>query len=276
MISQLRVVFDIRSLPLLIWRYRELFVQMTLRGVESRYRGAFLGLIWSFARPLLMLSVYTFVFSVIFKSRWSGVESEVRGSFAIVMFCGLALFSQFSESVCASCACVSGQRNLVQQVVFPLEILPLSLVTSVFVQGIVWLLLLFAGTFLVFGHLHWTVVFVPLVLLPLYFLTIGFSLFFSALGVYMRDIGHFVPVVVQMLFFMTPIFYSLDSVPERFRVFLELNPLAMLVEESRKMVIYGQLPDFRLLAIMMVVCFAVAHLGFAWFHKTSKGFADVI
>ena len=272
----LKELFDITELPRCALRNRTLLLQFVKRNIALRYRGSMLGLVWSFVQPLMMLCVYTFVFSVVFKARWGVDMGGGRGAFAIIMFCGMAIFNIFSESVNACCVVVTGNPNLVKKVIFPLEILPIAQTVSSFILGMVWFILLFFGTVFIFGKISFTVLLLPLILLPLFLFTLGTACFAASLGVYVRDTSYVVQVVLQILFFMTPIFYPIQAVPERFRWPLRLNPLTLLIEEARKVFIYGQLPDWRFLGAAFLISLAVMQLGFVWFSRTKKGFADVL
>lgn len=257
---------------------RSLFVQMTRRNVEQRYRGSVLGLVWSFVHPLMMLCVYTFVFSVVFQSRW-GVDVAVgdsKGAFAVIMFCGMAIYNLFSEAINMSCASVIGNPNLVKKVIFPLEILPLTQVATTFILGTAWFILLFIGTWLILGGIYWTMLLLPLVLIPLVVFSTGISYFVSSLGVYVRDTQYVIGVVLQVLFFATPIFYPISAVPEEFRIILEMNPLTVFIEQARNVFLYGRLPDWMFLGLATLVSFVVLQLGYFFFIKTKKGFADVL
>ena len=274
--SKLLLIFDIFLLPKIIWKNRELLKQFVLRNITSRYRGSFLGLLWSFVQPLMMLCVYTFVFSVIFKARWGVDTGDSRGAFAIIMFCGMALYNIFSESVNTACGVISGNPNFVKKVIFPLEILPAAQTGACFILGTVWFILLFLGVIFIYGKLSFTMLLLPLVLLPHFLFTLGISYFVSSLGVYVRDTPYAVGVILQILFFMTPIFYPIQAIPEQYRWPLQMNPLTILIEETRKIFLYGQLPDWMFLAAAFLVSLIVLQLGLAWFITTKKGFSDVL
>ena len=276
MIRKLVGLFNLFSLPAVAWRHRDLLVQMTRRSVEQRYRGSALGLVWSFVQPLMMLCVYTFVFSVVFKARW-GVDTDGgRGSFAVIMFCGMAMYNLFSESTSASCGCITGNPNLVKKVIFPLEILPLSQVLSTFILGIPWFMLLFVGSWLILGFVGWTMLLLPLVMLPLVVFSLGVSYFVAAFGVFVRDTQYVIGVVLQVLFFATPIFYPISAVPERFQLLLRLNPLTIYIEQARKVFLMGQMPDWIFLGVGLLVSIVVLQLGYFFFRRTKRGFADVL
>lgn len=272
----LKDILDVFSLYRTAVKNKSLLLQFVKRNIAVRYRGSMLGLVWSFVQPLMMLCVYTFVFSVVFKARWGVDMGGGRGAFAIIMFCGMALFNIFAESVNLCCGVIVSNPNFVKKVIFPLEMLPLAQIVSTFILGTIWFILLFLGAVFIFGKISFTMLLLPLVLLPLFFFTLGVSYFVASLGVYMRDTSYLVQVVLQVLFFMTPIFYPIQAVPERFRWPLQLNPLTVLIEEARKVFLYGQLPDWKFLGVAFLISLIVLQLGFVWFNKTKKGFADVL
>ena len=250
---------------------------MLTRNLAMRYRGSVLGFIWSFAHPLLMLSVYTFVFGIVFKARW-GMETfeDNRAAFPLIMFCGMAVFSVFSESLTTSTTVVVVNPSYVKKVVFPLELLPFCTVMTAFIFGLAWFLLLFLGVAVFLKQLAWTMLLLPVTLAPLVFLTAGLSFFVASLGVFLRDVQQLVGISTQVLFFMTPIFYPISVVPERLRWILELNPLSTIVEQTRVLFLYGQVPDPAKCLTVLGVSLLVFQLGLAWFVKTKKGFADVL
>lgn len=259
-----------------LWKYRDLIRQLTWREVVGRYKGSFIGLGWSFIQPLIMLFVYTFVFSVIFKARW-GVESdEGKAAFALALFMGLITFSIFSEVANSAPSLVLGNANYVKKVVFPLEILPFVRLLSALINAVFSLGVLFVGI-LIFNHfIHWTALLLPLIWLPMMMFTLGCGYFLASLGVFVRDMGAVIGVLTTMLFFLTPIFYPISAVPEPFRIFCRINPIAIFVEDARRVVLWGLFPDWPWFFFGMVLSVAVLIIGFVWFMKSKKAFADVI
>lgn len=257
------------------WRNRQLIVQMTRREVIGRYRGSILGLLWSFFNPVFMLAIYTFVFSVIFKARWDPHQTS-KAEFAMVLFSGLLVFNLFAECVNRAPSLILSNSNFVKKVVFPLEILPWvdlgSALFHMFASLLVWLL--FYGIF--FGVPHITLLLFPLLLFPLGCFTLGISWLLASLGTYLRDVGQFVGIVVTALLFLTPIFYPLSMIPARYRQIIFINPLALVTEDARRVLMWGKSPDWKLFAVFTVLSVVVACLGFAWFQKTRRGFADVL
>lgn len=257
------------------WRNRNLIKVLVKREVIGRYRGSLMGILWSFFNPLFMLAIYTFVFGVIFKSRWN-IESNSQTEFALVLFAGLIVFNLFAECVNRSPSLILSSVNYVKKVVFPLEILPwVALGSATFHALVSWSVWLIAYLIL-FGIPHLTVLLLPLVMLPLMFFIIGLTWWLASLGVYLRDVSQFVGIFVTVLMFLSPIFYPASALPEGFRHFLILNPLTTVVEQVRDVMFWGKFPDLVMLAISSFIGITIAWLGFAWFQKTRKGFADVI
>ncbi len=258
-----------------LWDNRELIVQLTQREVLSRYRGSVLGLAWSFFNPVLMLVVYTFVFSVIFKARW-GPGDESKADFAIVLFAGLIIHGLFAECVNRAPGLILANVNYVKRVVFPLEILPWVAAGSALFHSAVSIAVLLAAQLVVQHALVWTTAFLPIVLLPLLFATMGLAWFLSSIGVYVRDIGQTIGIITTVLLFLSPVFYPVDALPENYRILLLLNPLTPIIGDARRVLIWGQAPDWIGLMIDGSASFVVAWLGFWWFQRTRRGFADVV
>lgn len=258
-----------------LWRNRNLIKSLVKREVIGRYRGSVLGILWSFFNPVLMLAVYTFVFSVVFKARWNA-GSESRTEFALVLFAGLMVFNLFSECVTRAPSLILSNTNFVKKVVFPLEILPwVSLGSALFhslISLVVWLL--FYVVF--FGAPPITGLLLPAMVIPLIAFTMGVSWFLASLGVYLRDISQVIGILTTVLMFLSPIFYPISSLPENFQELFQLNPLTPTIEMVRDVLIWGNWPNWRIWGASLVVALLVAFMGFAWFQKTRKGFADVL
>ncbi|MFT3929002.1 MAG: ABC transporter permease [Spongiibacteraceae bacterium] len=260
-----------------LWRNRNLIKQMTRREVLGLYRGSILGLAWSFFHPILMLAVYTFVFSVVFKARWGvGVGGEEgRANFAILVFVGMIVHSLFSECLSKAPDLVLTNTNYVKKVVFPLEVLPaISLSTALFHTTISLLVLI--TTIAATSQLYWTVLLIPIVLLPLAILAIGIAWLLASMGVFIRDVGQGIGILITVMMFLSPMFYPIDALPETIRPLIMLNPLSLIMEQARAVLVWGKMPDWQALGIYTAIACAVAWMGFAWFQKTRKGFADVL
>lgn len=258
-----------------LWRNRELIKAATKREVLGRYRGSFMGILWSFFNPLLMLTVYTIVFSVVFQARW-GVGNGSKTEFAVVLFAGLLMFNLFAECINRSPSLILSNVNYVKKVVFPLEILPAVTLLSSLFHALISLGVWFLAYSQFFGVPHATALFLPFIVLPYVMFIMGLSWGLASLGVYLRDVSQIIGVITSVLMFMSPIFYPVSALPEDYRIFLYLNPLTPVIEMTRDVLYWERIPDIRLLGIYWLAAVVIAWLGFAWFQKTRKGFADVL
>lgn len=256
-------------------RNRALIKALVMRDVLGRYRGSFMGILWSFFNPLLMLAVYTFVFGLVFKARWN-IGSDSRAEFALVLFAGLIVFNLFAECVNRAPGLILYNVNYVKKVVFPLEILPWVAMGSALFHGIVSFVVWFIFYFVLFGLPQISVFYLPLVLLPILLLSMGISWLLASLGVYLRDISQIIGPVITMLMFLSGIFYSVSSLPLEYQSLFRLNPLVSIIEQVRNVLIWGKEPDYPLLLGLLCGSAFISWMGFAWFQKTRKGFADVL
>jgi len=257
-------------------RQRNLLRQFTVREIKGRYRGTSLGALWLVAQPLILLAIYTFLFGVIFAARWPEASSGGLEEFALAAFSGLIVYSVFSESVARAPGLVAGFPNYVRKVVFPLEVLPAAAVLASLAQGIIGMALLVGAEAVFLGHVPWTAVLAPLMLLPLALLAAGTSWLLSSLGVFVRDLASVVPLLLQILFFLTPVVYPVEMVPARFRPIVALNPVSILVDGSRGLLLFGRVPDLLPLAAVTLFGAVVFVGGLAFFLRTRHAFADAV
>lgn len=257
------------------WRNRELIVALVKREVVGRYRGSIFGVFWSLFNPIFMLSVYTFVFSVVFKARWS-TGSESKTEFALVLFAGLIVFNIFAECINRAPTLILSNVNYVKKVVFPLEILPWVTLGSALFHALVSIGVWLLAYLLLFGTPHYTVLFLPLVLLPLVLLVLGLTWGLASLGVYLRDISQMIGIATTVLLFLSPIFYPASALPEQYRILLLCNPLTPAIEQTRDALFWGNMPDLFILMSYFLGSALIAWSGFVWFQKTRRGFADVL
>lgn len=259
-----------------LWPHRQLLWQLIRRGVAARYRGSTLGIFWALIVPLVMLAVYTLVFGVVMRARWGQQQPIGFGHFALILFSGLLLFTLFSESVMAACSSITGSVSLVKKVVFPLEILPIVGIGTALVNAGISLLVLLTGIAVLLQRVPVVLYYLPLVLIPLLLLALGLSWLLASIGVFVRDTGQVVGIVLNVLMYLTPLFYTIEQMPESFQSVMRLNPLSVIVESGRGILMYDRAPDWGWLAGITVLSFLVMQLGFAWFMKTKRGFADVL
>lgn len=257
-------------------KHRSLIWQLTKREVLGRYRNSILGVVWSLAHPLVMLTVYTLVFRFVFKVRWGAEENQNSVDFALVLFTGLIAHSFFSECLSRAPNLIVNNVNYVKKVVFPLEVLPLvSLAASLFHMGVnlIVLLMFYAVSHL---SLNWTATMFPLLVIPLALVVLGASWFLASVGVFVRDVGHATGVASSLMLFLAPVFYPASALPEAYRPLLYLNPLTFIIEQARDVLIAGKLPSWYGIGVYFLCSVVVAWLGLVWFERTRKGFADVL
>jgi len=249
---------------------------MAWREVVGRYKGSVMGLFWSFINPVLMLAVYTFVFSVVFKAKWGVGDEENKTSFALILFVGLIVHGLLAEVLNRAPSLILNNVNYVKKVVFPLEILPVINLAAAFFHSVVSLVVLLIAYVAINGYLPWTITLIPVVLLPLATLVLGLAWILASLGVFIRDIGQSIGIFTTALLFMAPVFFPLSALPEKYHPFVLANPLTFIIEQSREVLIFGNQPDWQGLGGYMLIAILVAWLGYGWFQKTRKGFADVL
>jgi lipopolysaccharide transport system permease protein len=254
-----------------LWRHRHLVWQMSKREIQIRYRGSLFGGAWTLLQPLAMLAVYTFVFGVVLKARAGGVPE-----FAVFLFTGLSVFAVFAECINRAPNLVLGNVNYVKKVVFPLEVLPWVALLPAMFQLLINLVVLLVFRAGLHGAVPWTVVFIPVVVLPLVLIVLGLSWFLASLAVYLRDVRQVVGVFTTMVMFLSAIFYPTSSLPPKAQTLMALNPLAFIVEQARATLLWGQWPEWGAWAAWMVLALLFAWFGLSWFEKTRRGFADVI
>ncbi|MHB9117905.1 MAG: ABC transporter permease [Burkholderiales bacterium] len=255
-----------------IWRHRYLLGQLIKRDVLLRYRGSLFGVLWIFISPLLMLAIFAFIFGQIFPTRWpQHVDAPPPW---LLLYSGLIAFNLFSETVSRAPTSVRGYPSFVKKIIFPLDILPIVPLGASLVHGafnFMVLLAALAGT----GRLHTEILLFPLLAAPLVLLALGLSWFLAAWGVFLKDINHVVPVFMQILLFLSPVFYPVSAVPLAVRPFYRYNPLGTVIESSRSAVI-GLPIEWGSWGIALGVCLVVSILGYTFFQRSREEFADVL
>ncbi len=250
-----------------IYAYREMIFSLVRRDLKGRYKGSVLGFLWTFLNPLLQLLVYTFVFSVIMRA---GIEQ-----YYIFLFVALVPWLFFSSCVAGGSNCIISQQDLVKKIYFPREVLPLSFTTSQFVN----MLLTFVVVFLVLivsgrpMNLA-AICCLPIVMIVEYILALGFCMLVCAVAVYLRDVVFVMGIVTMAWQFLTPVMYSADIVPERFRLIYYLNPMTPVIEVYRQILYYAELPDLSTLLFSVITGIAVLVIGWIVFDKLQRGFAE--
>lgn len=264
-----------------LWKHRELWWQLSKREVQGRYRGSVLGWGWSLITPLLMLTVYTFVFSQVFRARWGTHEQGGSIAFAINLFAGLITFSIFAETMNQSPGLIVGNSNLATKVVFPLELLSAVTVSTATFHALTSMVVLVTFE-LVYGlaggsiFVPPTLIWLPLVWLPLLSSCLALSWIVSALGVFARDLSQATGVAVNLLMFLSAVFYPLSALPERWQPLLKLNPIAMIIEETRNVMVTGSAPNIMFILTANITGLLLCEASFRSFQSAKRAFADVL
>lgn len=256
-------------------QHRDLILRLVGRETTQRFRGSVLGVAWAVLTPLLMAAVFTLVFTGIFPARWPRGEGGAF-DFALLFLTGFAVYTFFSEAVGRAAGLVVGNPSYVTKVVFPLEVLPAVTVVSAMVNLGITLAIVAVGHLLLHGFLHWTAIFLPVVLLPFVVFLLGTVTLIAAAGVFIRDIGLVIGPVTSLLLFLSPVFFPPEAVPEGWRIVVRANPLTPIIEQSRTVLLGGGLPDFASLAIYLLLAFLVLAFAHWSFQRLRPGFADVL
>ena len=250
-----------------LWQYREMIVSLVKRDLKSRYKGSILGFLWMFLNPLLQLCVYTIVFSVIMKS---GIEK-----YYLFLFVALVPWIFFSMCLSGGTMVVFGQQDMVKKIYFPREVLPIAFTTSQFVNMLLSFLVIFVVVFVERIEIVWQAwACLPLVMLIEYILALGITFLASALTVYFRDLEHILGIVSMAWMYLTPVLYSIDMVPEEYRMVANLNPMTPITIAYRDILYYGQVPELNTLANATVLGLVVLLVGKLSFSRLQRGFAE--
>ncbi len=254
---------------------RYLFRFLVVQDIKKRYQGSVLGILWSLIIPLIMLAIYTFVFSEVFRAKWN-VETENKFEFALMLFCGLSLYNMFSDVLGRSVGLIEQNQNYVKKVVFPLQILPGVVTFSALFNCIICYLILIIANACLSGHLYITVLQAPIILIPHIVFCLGISYLFSAVSVYIKDLANFVGVLITIGMYVSPVFFPLSAVPETFRGIMMLNPMTYSIENMRNVIIYGANLDGRYFLVSILSACLMVVFGYWIFNRAKSGFADLL
>lgn len=249
--------------------------QLVKKDIQQRYQGSILGMLWSFIVPILMLVIYTFVFSEVFQAKWD-IDTSDKYQFALVLFCGLSAFNMVAEVMNRSTILIVSNTNYVKKVIFPLEILPVVITCSALFNCVISFAILIVAKLVLYHNVSSTLYLIILAMIPLIVMSVGLGLFISALSVYLKDVGNIISVLVTVLMYMSPVFFPLSAVPEKFRGICEANPMTYIIENFRNVVLHGKCLDWKFYGISCVVALGIYLFGKVVFMRAKEGFADVL
>ena len=258
-----------------LWHdHRDLVKSLVRRDLSNRYKGSMMGLLWAILTPAVQLVIFTLIFAGILKARFPHQRSEL--GFAVYLFCGMLPWLAFSEAVQRATTSLTENVNLVKRVVFPIEALPVDLVFSALVQQLIGTGILLIAALLLEHALNLTTLLLPLLLLPQILLTLGLSWLVASLGAFLRDTSQFTQLFLMVWLYLTPIYYPEEMIPPRFHWISQLNPMAPLIRSYRRILLEGQWPDWQGLAFTLMFALVCFVLGYWWFERTKKAFADIL
>jgi lipopolysaccharide transport system permease protein len=252
----------------------ELILSLARRELVARYRGSFLGIVWALLTPVVMIAIFTFIFAGIFGARF-GVNGSTW-DYALYLFCGLLPWTMFQDTLVQSATTIVNHSNLVKRVVFPLETLPIAQALSSLGNQLFGTVALLIAIVIMHQELHLTILWLPALIIPQLLFTLGAAWLIAALGVFLRDIAQGISLILSAWMFLTPIIYPESIVPDRYRVFININPFTALVRSYRRILLEGAAPDWTGLAYFTGVALISFLFGYWWFARTRKNFADVI
>ena len=257
-------------------RHRELWWRLSEREVIGRYRGSILGWGWTLLTPLMMLAVYTFVFSTVFKARWGDLEQAGPLGFAINLFAGLITFNLFAECATQAPTLILSNVNYVTKVIFPLETLGAVSVSTGLFHALTSTIVLVVFELIAVHRVPLTILLLPMVWLPFLLGCLAMSWLLSALGVFLRDLGQLMGVVVSMLMFMSAVFYPLSALPPTLQTLMGLNPLVVVIQQTRRVLVQGVPPSASYVVLGFLLMLGLCEISYRFFCKARRGFADVL
>lgn len=259
------------------WNYRAMIYRFYVREMQKQYASTALGVGVAVVQSLALLAIYVFVFSYVFRLRWGDAETDGSAvGFGIVLFAGLIIFSLLADSLSAATSIITSNAKLVTKVVFPVEILPIVIVLRVATVAGINLGVLMLGMLFTTGHIPYTVLPGILVVFAFAVFSLGITYFIAAVSPFFRDLSHLIGVILRLLMYGTPIFYSLDRVSSKLRHVMVLNPLTWSVESARMLLTQELWPPMSYLVGSGVISLVTLYAGVLFFMKLRNGFRDVL
>lgn len=258
----------------LLTEHTGLIKSLVRRELTNRYKGSLGGLAWSIITPAVMIGIFTLIFSGIFQAQFGSTGGHFN--FAVYLFCGLLPWIAFSEGIQRATTVLTENVNLIKRVVFPVEALPVNVALAALLQQLVGTAVLLVAVFVLERTVHTTALLLPVLILPQLIATLGLAWLMASLGVFLRDVAQFIQLFLTAWMYLTPIFYPEERIPAGYRWLVDFNPMAPLIRSYRRILLEGQMPDWRGMALTTVFAFVCFVVGYWWFERTKKAFADVI
>ncbi|MBZ0158639.1 MAG: ABC transporter permease [bacterium] len=257
-----------------LWRHRALIWSFAKRDLLARYKGSVVGLFWSVIHPLIMLALYTFVFSTIMKVRVGA--SEGTEQFAIYLFCGMLPWNALAEGLNRSTGVILEHSNLIKRAIFPSEILPIYPVIVGIINQFIGFVILLAALLLVGHPIYPVMLLLPVIFILQFAITTGLAWIVAGVTVFIRDLGQMLGMMLTLGVFLTPIFYPPSVVPQGLQPLLVVNPMYALVEAYRSLILRGQLPSWGSVVFLASIGAVVFIMGYRLFTRLQPAFADVL
>ena len=249
-----------------IYNYRELLKTSVKKEVRSKYKNSFLGVVWSFLNPLLQIVVYAIIFSLILKNK--------QENYAIFLCCGIIPWTFFSSAINKSAFTIIENGNIIKKVYFPREIIPISVVIAEMINFLISTIIILG--FVIIGGIGITkyLLLYPIILIAQYLVILSISFVVSSVCVYFRDLQHFIGIILQLLFYATPIIYSQDNIPSEYQWILKINPMTYIINAYRDIFYYQKAFEILPLIILLFIGIVTSYVGYKIFYKLQKGFAE--
>lgn len=265
------------TLPLSLWGHRRVTWLLAKRELEGRFTGSLLGRVWMIISPLILLGVYAFFFGEVLQARWvQGDAGEDLTSFALIIFTGLMLHQIFADGITRSPDLLIANPNYVKKVIFPLEILPLVVLMTSQLQLLISTAILLVVLLCLGNSPYWTWLLLPLIYVPFSLATLGIMWVLAALGVFMRDLKQVTQFVATVTIFASPVFYSMDKLPDSLDFLRWANPLVIAIEQSRRLIFEGLMPEWNVWGLYTLASLLGLWIGYYFFKRTQPAFADVL
>lgn len=258
------MIEDIKEL----YKYREMLKSLVKKDLRTRYKGSVLGFLWTFVNPLLQLAVYTVIFSTIMRINID--------KYAMFLFVALLPWIFFSTALQTSAGTIISNKDLVKKVYFPREVLPISVVTGALMNLLYSFVILFPCLIISRIGITSSIIYLPVVILVEYVITLAFSFLAASINVYFRDLEHLLAIFLMAWFYFTPIIFPVEMIPKQYIVYFFLNPMTPIITAFRDILYYGKAPDLVMLGITLISGLMLVVFGYAVFKALQKNFAEEI